>query len=81
VWWEKRDRMHATEQHPQATLPATRTHPREDTPGVSSQGSRPSKTAAHGQDLRRSPGSPDLGGLLAHAEYTTNPGGPTQRAP
>jgi hypothetical protein len=37
--------------------------------------------AAHGQDLRRSPGLPDRGGLLAHAEYTTDPGGPTQRAP
>jgi hypothetical protein len=81
VWWEKRDRMHAIEQHPQANPASHQTHPREDTPGISSEGSHPSKTAAHGQDLRRSPGLPDRGGLLAHAEDTTNPGGPTQRAP
>jgi hypothetical protein len=30
VWCEKRERMHTTEQ----TLPATRAHPREDTPGA-----------------------------------------------
>jgi hypothetical protein len=45
-------------------------------------GGQPSQQkAAHVQDFRRSPGSPDREGLLAHAENTTNPGGPTQRAP
>jgi hypothetical protein len=69
--------MHTTEQHPQASPDSHQGTPRED----ASEGSRPSKTAAHGQDFMRSPGLPDRGELLAHAEYTTNPGGPTQRAP
>jgi hypothetical protein len=39
------------------------------------------KIQTYGQDFMKSHGLPDRGGLLAHAEYTTNPGGPTQRAP
>jgi hypothetical protein len=38
--------------HRQA-LTATMAHPRKDTSGALSEGSRPSKTAAHGQDLMR----------------------------